>query len=370
MTVNYDDFHRVACTTKIKEIRDGWYLFEDTVFYGEKGGMPDDKGTINGLPVTAMKWDGDELLHQVDGTLQNPVEMAVDWPLRLLNTAVQTGLHCLDSYYEQTGQRIIAFSVNPENQWYETDGPAADLSDVQRYIDDVIAADHPVRFTYVKGADYPDPAYRKYEQVRLVEIADVNTQPCGTLHVSRTCEIGSFVLLGSEKTSRGTKVFFTCGPVTAMRLKEYHRIMEEVGRTLSAKGEEMIETAVHLQTLNRTMKKEIEGLRKETAALKAEALKTRPETVIETAAGDLNELRSIAQVIMNGVSGTKVLYCPQETETLFALISSENKARVLLDGLKQHFAVTGGGSPKMAAAKASADAEAFLAVLSRLLEEQ
>ena len=369
MSHNYDDFRRVTCTTKIKEVKDGWYRFEDTVFWGEKGGMPADHGMINGLPIIGLKWDGDELLHQVDGLLQDPIEMAVDWPLRLLNTAVQTGLHCMDGYYEPFGQNIIAFSVNPENQWYETDGPAMDLEAIQAYISRVIAEDHPVRFNYMNGADWPDPAYHRYSDLRLVEITDVNTQPCGTLHVNSTGEIGSFVILGEEKTSRGTKVFFTCGPVTEARLKEYHRIMEEVGHTLSAKGEEMIATAAHLQTLNRSMKKEIEGLKKELTALKAETLKNRPEMIIEVPAGDVNELRSIGSVIMNSVCGTKILYCAKDSETLFALISGENKARALLDGLKQHFTVTGGGSPKMAAAKADTDKDTFLSTLNQLLEE-
>ena len=131
----------------------------------------------------------------------------------------------------------------------------------------------------------------------------------------------------------------------------------------------MIATAAHLQALNRSMKKEIEGLKKELAALKAEALKNRPEMIIEVPAGDVNELRSIGSVIMNSVSGTKILYCAKDNETLFALISGENKARVLLDGLKQHFAITGGGSPKMAAAKADTDKDTILSTLNQLLEE-
>ena len=48
MNRNYDDFLKLTLDTRIKTVRDGWYAFEDTVFYGEKGGALADEGEING----------------------------------------------------------------------------------------------------------------------------------------------------------------------------------------------------------------------------------------------------------------------------------------------------------------------------------
>ena len=59
----YDDYEVCTCTTKIKEEKDGYYAFEDTIFYGEKGGMLADQATINQLPVIDLKWEGEELYH-------------------------------------------------------------------------------------------------------------------------------------------------------------------------------------------------------------------------------------------------------------------------------------------------------------------
>lgn len=73
MTKTYDDFEKLTCTMKIKEVRDGYYAFDQTVFYSEKGGQLVDRGTINGLPVVDLKWDGETLYHKVDGELHNPI---------------------------------------------------------------------------------------------------------------------------------------------------------------------------------------------------------------------------------------------------------------------------------------------------------
>ena len=70
---HYDNLLNLSCDTTITTEKDGYYTFAETVFYGEKGGMPGDKGTINGLEVIDLKWEDDVLYHKVDGTLQNPI---------------------------------------------------------------------------------------------------------------------------------------------------------------------------------------------------------------------------------------------------------------------------------------------------------
>ncbi|MDO5085952.1 MAG: hypothetical protein Q4D47_05875 [Erysipelotrichaceae bacterium] len=45
MTRQYDDFLKLQCNTTIKEEQDGYYAFEETIFYGEKGGALSDEST-------------------------------------------------------------------------------------------------------------------------------------------------------------------------------------------------------------------------------------------------------------------------------------------------------------------------------------
>ena len=41
---HYDNLLNLSCDTTIATEKDGYYAFKETVFYGEKGGMPGDKG--------------------------------------------------------------------------------------------------------------------------------------------------------------------------------------------------------------------------------------------------------------------------------------------------------------------------------------
>ena len=86
MNRNYDNFLNLTMDTRIRECRDGWYAFEDTVFYGEKGGALADRGTINGREVLELRWEGDTLWHRVEGELSDPVRLEVDRLTRWNNT--------------------------------------------------------------------------------------------------------------------------------------------------------------------------------------------------------------------------------------------------------------------------------------------
>ena len=74
--MNNDHFEQLELKTTIKEEKEGYYQFEETIFYGDKGGMLADVGTINGMKVTDLKYDENEVLwHKVDGILTDPIEM-------------------------------------------------------------------------------------------------------------------------------------------------------------------------------------------------------------------------------------------------------------------------------------------------------
>ena len=249
--MNNDHFEQLELKTTIKEEKEGYYQFEETIFYGDKGGMLADVGTINGMKVTDLKYDENEVLwHKVDGILTDPIEMKVDRETRYLNTSVQTLFHAMDGYYRRKKDKyIIAIGVQAMNQWYEVNETVdeEELKNIQAYMDKVIWDDVPVEFSYIKGKDYPDLRYQGHDFVRMVKVGEYDKQPCGTLHVNHTSEIGSAVVLGVEKTSRGTRVLCTVGPATKKRFQAEHQYLLEASRQAGVKGSELKERIEKLQ---------------------------------------------------------------------------------------------------------------------------
>ena len=363
-----DNFKDVKLDTKIRSYEDGWYTFEDTVFYGEKGGMPSDKGTINGLPVLDLKWQDDVLYHKVDGELSDPVHMEVDLRTRILNTAFQSASHLLDGYYERIGAKGGSIGTNPDNQWYDVitkDLPENHAEEAQKFLNDAILADIPLEISYVKGPEYPDPHYQDLEEVRIIKFGDLNAQPCGTLHVNRTSEIGSFVILDSEKTSRGTRLFIACNYAADDRLKELYESVKEASAAMNAKKHEVASAAKRLADSNRELKKELEEARKKLIVYKAEEIYASEEKVIVLGPEFEAGLRDLS-ILLSNKDKEKVLMVEGDGKCAISLISPAGNARAYLDELKKSLPVNGGGSPKTVSGRTNAPAKEVLEALKKL----
>lgn len=353
---HYDNLLNLSCDTTIATEKDGYYTFKETVFYGEKGGMPSDKGTINGQEVIDLKWEDDILYHKVIGTLQNPIHMEVDKETRIINTTVQSAYHLLDGYYGKMGLYIVAIGVtSPENQWYEVNSKDLDeqhLQEVQDFMNNTLLQDIPTEFTYYKGSEYPNPKYANHDEVRVVTFGDINSQPCGTPHVNNVNQIGSFVILGSEKTSRGTRIYTTVSWATNIKLKKYYNLIQELRKMLNGKEDDILENIQTLRNANKTYKKQIEELQKELTAYKVKEILQMEDTVLVDVV-DASQLRTVSQALLNEVSSTKILMTTSNDNNDFAIISPEGKARDIYALIQKPLEASGGGSPKIVTAHSS-----------------
>lgn len=369
MNRHYDDFLDLTLDTVIKEEKDGYYAFDDTVFYGEKGGMPSDEGTINGKKVLDLKWENDLLYHKVEGELSNPIHLEVDAYTRVINTTIQSAYHLLDGYYAKLGLYLVAIGVSKENQWYEVNSKELDekhFEAVQDFMNQAILNNIPCTYTYCKGSEYPNPNYAKYDEVRVVMFGDIDSQPCGTPHVRSTGEIGSFVILGWEKTSRGIRVYTTVSFATNEKTKKDYDLIQDVRKTLNVKENEMIQYIENLVSANKAYKKQVEALNKELILYKAKDIVQLQDKILVDVV-DASNLRNVSQTLMNQLTTTKVLVVSEPNMTHFAIVSPENKARDIFAAIQEKIHVSGGGSPKIVSGKSELSKEEVIACIQNVL---
>lgn len=371
MTRIYDSYRNVTCDTRIREEKDGWYTFSESVFYGEKGGMPADQGTINKQKVDGLRFEGETLWHHVEGEpLADPIHMEVDLELRIAHTAPQTALHILDNYYRRKGQLITSTNCHVDDSYYDLDQSEvteADLKEAQAYINEAIRLNAPVTFSYVKGEDYPDPAYRHFDEVRIVTIAGLDEQPCGTPHVNSTAEIGSFVLLRAVHVNKTTsRIYFESSYATDWKLQQEDRQLHHLAEMLGSSVEELTKKAASLSAANKAYKKQVDDLQRQLLEYQAAQLVQEQRVILEMPKEEAGNMRTLSQMLLRKTTSAMLLYTV-DGQINFAIVAPDHSARTRFEALKEALGVcSGGGSDTIVSGRTQAEKAVFQEAIGRL----
>ena len=365
MNLHYDHYKETVLDTVIKEEKDGYYCFEDTIFYGEKGGMPSDKGTINGLEVLDLKWDGDTLYHKVNGELSNPIHMEVDLFTRHTNTIVQSALHIADGFCVKHNFPLGSIGTNHDNIWYEINTEVDDktLDELEQYVRQAILDSVDVEISYNDGKNYKDEFFKQFDTLRIVKIGDYDSQPCSTPHVDNTREIGSFSILSYEKSSRGIRLQAAIGSASDNKLKNVYDEYKKTIVAINPGKDKLSDAAKNLVDNNKSIKKEIADLKKELLTYKTKAYTSLADKII-TIHEDSSLLRDIAMALVKEMNDDRFLI--SEKDASLAIISHDNKARDIFNSLKDELQLNGGGAPFCVTASSKLSHDELLEKLNNL----
>jgi len=182
-----------------------------TVFYPTGGGQPGDSGWLEPteggklrVVDTIKDRNTGELLHIIDGnpnaiSVGEKILATIDWDRRYKLMRMHTAMHILCSIIEGG---VTGGQVGEEKSRIDFDLPDTSLDKllIQSEFDRLISEDHIVQHRWITDQEMqanvelvrtmsvkPPTGTGK---VRLLEIAEVDLQPCGGTHVARTREIG------------------------------------------------------------------------------------------------------------------------------------------------------------------------------------
>jgi alanyl-tRNA synthetase len=214
----------------LEEIEEGLFLakLRESPFYPAGGGQVSDQGVLerddgSGLRaelVEAYRFDDDQvlLLRGSGFSKGDRVRAVVPWSVRFPTMANHTGTHLLhQSLRDVLGDHVrqAGSAVRPDKLRFDFTHEhaltAAEREAVERRVNEKIFENLPVRVFETPI----DEARRlgammlfgeKYgEIVRVVEVAGYSTELCGGTHVSRTAEIGPFVILSEGSVGTGVR---------------------------------------------------------------------------------------------------------------------------------------------------------------------
>ena len=199
-------------------------MLDRTVFYANSGGQPGDTGTLitadgTRIPIsTAVYTDAakSEIAHvPAPGSpalkVGDMVTATIDWDKRYARMRMHTALHLLSAVlpYAVTGG-----SVGESESRLDFDIPEAGLDKdaITARVNEMIASDAAVSSRWISDEELAaNPGLVKTMsvqppmgtgRVRLIEIANLDLQPCGGTHVLSVKEIGAVRVTQVEKKGK------------------------------------------------------------------------------------------------------------------------------------------------------------------------
>ena len=219
----YLDSHMFEFEAEVLECRElerGWGIILDrTAFFPEGGGQPADTGVIGGVAVTDVQERGGEIIHYSSAPAAlGRYSCRVDREQRLRRMQNHSGEHIVSGLVHNIyGYENVGFHMSAECMTIDFSGELdwAQLMDIERRANEAVRADLPVRAWFPEPDELARLSYRSKleltEDVRIVEIGDIDRCACCAPHVAHTGEIGVIKIFTAERHRGGVRVTILCG---------------------------------------------------------------------------------------------------------------------------------------------------------------
>lgn len=215
-----EDAYLAECQATVQAVDGAWVILDQTVFYPLGGGQPGDRGELRdaqGQSWTVLdtrKGEAGAIRHLLDEDhklqVGDSITARLDWDLRHQHMRMHTALHLLGSLVPHgvTGGNISAAKSRLD---FDMEA-GVDKAQLTEQLNALIQADHPVGTRWISDAELdaqPELVRtmsvqppRGAGQIRLLDIAGVDLQPCGGTHVRSTAEIGPVQVSKVEKKGK------------------------------------------------------------------------------------------------------------------------------------------------------------------------
>ncbi|XP_059152647.1 alanyl-tRNA editing protein Aarsd1-like [Physella acuta] len=220
-------------------------ILEDTILFPEGGGQPDDRGTINDIPVLRVLRVGENAVHFIQSEIQENAKVFVklDWPRRFDHMQQHTAQHLITAIIDQTfGYQTTSWSLGTDIVSIElnTHSLSSDqMVEIETKVNECIRNNIAVLTTLYKDKDDPELTKSRclglpndhVGPVRMVAIEGIDNALCCGTHASNLTHVQAIKLLETEK---GKKNKVNLKFIAGQRLLQFVGQSYQRERTLTA----------------------------------------------------------------------------------------------------------------------------------------
>lgn len=340
--------HVISCVKK-NELYD--IILDQTLFFPEEGGQTCDQGTLNDVKVHDVQIIDQEIHHYVNDPLKGKIIGKIDFKHRYTNMQNHSGEHILSGLvkemfgFDNSGFHL---SLNEITTDYSGFLNTKQLEKLEKRANEVILENHPIHCFYPEDTSLYNYRSKKEinEALRLVEIEGIDCCACCAPHVRSTSEIGLIKILKAIKHKQGVRIWFICGYRAYQDYHQKHLQAMHISQKLSLPSDDLTHGIDRLINENNDLKQEISKLKKQSIDLQIQSLSVQDFHLVFVEELDRSLQLYYCNQLLDLAHRFSAVFVGKENNYRFYITSHED-ARLLLENLKEHFEVKGGGKKDM-----------------------
>ncbi len=343
-------------------------ILDRTAFYPTSGGQIHDTGWLENsgakfsVTEVADTEDG-HIVHYLEAPLKNVhpgtrVHGTVDAARRRDHMQQHSAQHVLSAAFVRLfNMPTVSFHMADDYCSIDLDTPSLteeQIESAERLANEIVLESRPVDVRYVTRDEAASLGLRKLppadrDQLRIIDIRDLDLSACGGTHVTHTGQIAGLLLRKFEKVRQGYRVEFVAGQRAVATARRDFSTLTETATLFSSHIYDVPEQARKSLDEIRSLRKQYEQSQDDLAATQAAALFAEtPETsgrkiIVRTFSGrDLAYLKLLAQKLTRQSTAVIALLAGESPQPALVFAQSAGQPHDMAALLKQTVSSLGG----------------------------
>lgn len=333
-------------------------VLNKTAFFPEEGGQYSDKGYIDGVYVFDVQ-EKDGIIHHYSKepiNVNKSVQCSINFEERFDKMQQHTAEHMISGFFHKLyGIENTGFHLGAVDVTLDTSAPVTkeQLSEVERLVNIAVFKNIKIETSFPKSQELKNLDYRSKldltENVRIVDIGDVDSCACCAPHVAYTGEVGMVKFVDAIKRKEGSRIRMLAG----LRAYDYvAKITSEasaVSVMLSAPVTEISGEVENLLASKKALESEKASMGKEMAeAFAASFSGTDGNAVFYYPMLDTEAMRTFVNKCAPKVAGVLVALSGEEGNYKYVIYSESSDFANIVKEANATLLGRGGGKAPMA----------------------
>ena len=366
-----------AEVAEVPQLKRAAIILDRTAFYPTSGGQIFDTGTIT-LGDTTLRvsevadTEDGRVVHYLDAPLKDVkpgsrIHGQIDATRRRDHMQQHSGQHVLSAAFIRLyDMHTVSFHMADDYCSIDLDTPGLTKEQIEAaelLANEIILENRAVDIRFVNREEAAQLGLRKVpvadrDELRIIDIRDVDISACGGTHVNQTGQIGCILLRKAERVRQGWRVEFVAGQRAVATARRDYTTLTEAAALFSAHIYDVPQQAAKSLEEIRMLRKQREQSQEDLAAAQAAAILAETsesnarKIVVRTFSDrDMNSLKLLAQKLTRLAPNAIALLATNSPQPSLVFAQSTGQPFDMSALLKQAISKLGGrggGSKDMA----------------------